>query len=57
MDKPCFKKEGTNPPVCGVHNVMLRETSTSREVGTMGLRDFPFYRCPVSGQAIGDSTR
>jgi hypothetical protein len=57
MEKPCFKKLGSDPPVCGIHEVPLRETSSSQELSTMGLRDFAFYKCPVSGQAIDDPTR
>jgi hypothetical protein len=57
MDEPCFKKDGSNPPVYGVHDVPLRKTSTSKEAGTMGLREFTFHKCPVSDHAVDDSTR
>jgi hypothetical protein len=57
MEKPCFKKEGSNPPVCGVHDVPLGESHSSEELSATGLGEFTFWRCPVTGQVIDhDST-
>jgi hypothetical protein len=47
---------GSNPPVCGVHNVKLIERQTSGEGITTGVGNFKFLVCPVSGKVLNDET-
>jgi hypothetical protein len=49
MAEKCLQKPGSNPPVCGVHNVTLVE-KTAKEYG-----GFKFLSCPVSSQVIDDA--
>jgi hypothetical protein len=55
MPIQCFTKKGSNPPVCGVHNVPLVEHLSTDDSITSGLGDFVFFVCPISGQVVGDS--
>jgi hypothetical protein len=52
MTTQCFPKKGSNPPVCGVHDVPLVKHETSREAIAGGVGNLTFLACPVSGQAI-----
>jgi hypothetical protein len=52
-----FKKKGSNPPVCSVHDVPLVEHRSSDDSATSGLGDFVFFVCPVSGQVIDDAAK
>jgi hypothetical protein len=54
MAEQCFKRQGSEPPACGVHNVMLMETQNSEKLTTLGLA-VTFYVCPASGQTIRDA--
>lgn len=56
MAAPCFLKADASSPVCGVHDVPLLPTRTSEELRISGLRDSPFYLCPMSRKAIKVST-
>lgn len=47
MPEECFVRPGSNPPVCGVHNVPLLLTKTSDPDP-----EFRHYVCPVSGKTI-----
>ena len=49
MAEQCFRKKGSNPPVCGVHNVLLLPTHSSDPNPNV-----KFFVCPVSGQTIRD---
>jgi hypothetical protein len=53
----CFAKTGSNPPVCGVHNVPLRVAHSSEILGTIGPQDFNFYVCPVTGYVTNEALR
>jgi hypothetical protein len=55
MAEQCFKKQGSDPPVCGIHNVMLMETQNSERLTALGLT-VTFYVCPASGQSIRDAS-
>jgi hypothetical protein len=52
----CFAKKGSNPPVCGVHNVKLVEHQSGFESIAGGVGNFTFLVCPVSNQAVDDSS-
>jgi len=54
MAEQCFKKQGSDPPVCGVHDVMLMETRSPEKFTALGLAA-TFYVCPASGQTIRDA--
>jgi hypothetical protein len=58
MAQQCFKKKGSNPPLCGVHNVPLVPKQLPVELVASGLKAFTFLVCPVSGEVLnGDATR
>jgi hypothetical protein len=54
MTKPCFRKVGSNPPICGVHNVPLERTQLSAEMVAAGYKGFTFLVCPVSGTVLNE---
>jgi hypothetical protein len=50
----CFSKRGSNPPVCGVHNVRLMQHESLEDAAVWRFGDFTFLKCPVSGQVVND---
>jgi hypothetical protein len=54
LEEPCFKKEGSNPPACGVHNVSLIKKHLPNELIASGHEGFTFLACPVSGTVLND---
>ena len=53
MPTQCFTKMGgSNPPVCGVHNVSLEHKQLPNELIASGIEGFTFLVCPVSGQSV-----
>jgi hypothetical protein len=54
MAEQCFKKKGTNPPVCGVHNVRLVTKQLPNGLIAPGYKGFTFLFCPVSGVVLSD---
>jgi len=54
MAKPCYLKKGSNPPVCGVHNVPLEPHESSEDMDTQRFGEFAFLKCPVSGAVVND---
>jgi hypothetical protein len=54
MAKGCFIKKGSNPPVCGVHNVRLIEHLSVENRVLSKLGDFVFLVCPISGAVVDD---
>ena len=54
MPAQCIKKKGSNPPVCGVHNVQLVRTELTVEMIAAGYKGFTFLVCPVSGTVFND---
>jgi hypothetical protein len=54
MKDRCFKKKGSNPPVCGVHNVPLLRKQLPVELIAAGFEAFTFVVCPVSGEVLDD---
>lgn len=54
MAKPCFVKQGADPPLCGVHNVALVEHQSLEFHFASKLGEFTFLVCPVSGLVVND---
>jgi hypothetical protein len=54
MAEQCFKKKGSNPPVCGVHNVPLVQNRISIDPLAPGLGHITCFRCPVSHAIVLD---
>jgi hypothetical protein len=48
MAEQCFRKKGSIPPVCGVHNVPLVQSHVSIDRNSPGLGEVTCLRCPVS---------
>jgi hypothetical protein len=55
MAEQCFNKKGSNPPTCGVHNVLLVHKPLPDEMIATGLKGFTFLACPVSGAVLPDN--
>jgi hypothetical protein len=56
MAEPCFIKKGSNPRVCGIHNVRLIEHQSPDDLATSRYGDFTYLVCPKSGQVLNDET-
>ena len=56
MEKQCFWKKGSDPPVCGVHNTRLVQEQLPDELIAEGLKGFTFFVCPLSGAVVNDET-
>jgi len=54
MTKPCFRKKGSEPPVCDVHNVQLVRKELPPQMISEGYKGFTFLVCPVSGTVLDD---
>jgi len=54
MTKPCFRKKGSEPPVCDVHNVKLVQKELPAQMIAEGYKGFTFLVCPVSGTVLDD---
>ena len=54
ITESCFRKENSDPPICGVHNVPLVRRKLSVEMIGAGFEGSRFLVCPVSGQVIDD---
>ena len=52
MTSRCFRKKGSDPPVCGVHGVPLVQRQSSEYSVSSRVGDFVFLVCPVSGQVV-----
>ena len=57
MAEQCFIEKDSNPPVCGVHEVRLKEHQSSEDLSTLNFGEFTFLMCPTSGQVIDDSQK
>jgi hypothetical protein len=53
----CIRKAGSNPPVCGVHNVKLVRKQLPAELIAVGYKGSTFLVCPVSGSALNDTEK
>jgi hypothetical protein len=54
MAEQCFKKKGSNPPVCGLHNVRLVTKHLPDALIASGYKGFTFMVCPLSGTVLSD---
>jgi hypothetical protein len=54
MTNPCFRKKGSDPPFCDVHNVPLERKQLSAEMIAEGYKRLTFLVCPVSGTVLDD---
>jgi hypothetical protein len=54
MTNPRFRKKGSDPPVCDVHNVPLERKELPAEMVAAGYKGFTFLVCAVSGTVLND---
>ena len=54
MGPACFAIENSNPPRCGVHDVLLVQHHSSEDSRTEFFGAFTFYVCPVSKAVVSD---
>ena|ERR1035438_6331994 len=54
MAKRCFVKKDSNPPICGVHHVLLVQKQVPDELIAAGHTSYSFFVCPVSGTVLND---
>ena len=57
MVEQCFKKNVTNPPVCGVHNVPLKQIQVTIDRNVPWLGQINCLKCPVSQVVALDAQR
>ena len=57
MTEQCFRKEDSNPPVCGVHEVPLITRQLPDEMIAVGYKYLTFLACPVSGAVLNDEKK
>jgi hypothetical protein len=50
----CFRKKGSNPPMCGLHNVPHIRKQLPDEMIAAGYKAFTFLACPVSGEVLSE---
>jgi hypothetical protein len=50
----CFRKVGSNPPICGIHKVLLARKDLPTEILGAGSKygGLAFFVCPVSGEVL-----
>jgi hypothetical protein len=53
---PCFRKKTSNPPMCGIHNVVLVESKLPIDPNAPHLGHITGYVCPVSGHLVTDES-
>lgn len=56
MTEPCYKKQESDPPVCGVHHAVLLHKMVSIDANHADLGKIPCLICPTS-QAVVRETR
>jgi hypothetical protein len=54
MAEQCFNKKGSNPQVCGIHNVALVAGHISIDSNAPVLGHISCYLCPVSREVLPD---
>ena len=52
MQEQCYRMPGSNPPVCGIHNVPLVQKKLPVEMAVSGHQHFVYLMCPTSGFVI-----
>jgi len=53
---PCFRKEKSNPPTCGIHNVALVHRELPVDPYAPHLGHINGFVSPVSGQLVTDES-
>jgi hypothetical protein len=54
MANQCFRKKDSNPPVCGVHDVPLKQKQLPNDMIAAGFKPFTFLVCPVSRAVLNE---
>ena len=58
MEAKCFNKQGSDPPICGVHNGRLVQGRYLVEGSSSGgERYLDYWKCPISGFVVSDNPR
>jgi hypothetical protein len=55
MATRCFKKEGANPPMCGIHNVPLVKATLPIDAISPRLGSVTCYVCPESHSVANEA--
>jgi hypothetical protein len=55
METRCFKKKGSNPPMCGIHNMPLVEATLPIDANSPHLGHVTCYVCPVSNRVADEA--
>jgi hypothetical protein len=55
MVERCFKARDSNPPLCGVHNVLLRRGEALIDPLAPFLGRISYLKCPISDMVVLDS--
>jgi len=54
MAAACFMKDKSNPPMCGIHDVALVQSTLPIDPNAPHLGQVTGFVCPVSGQLVRD---
>jgi hypothetical protein len=54
MAAPCFRKKDSDPPVCGLHQVLLVPVTVAIDHNAPHLGAVPCFVCPVGRQVVPD---
>ena len=57
MKERCFIKSGSDPPVCGIHEVALVRDQVPLDPNALQLGLIACLRCPVSGMVPNDEAK
>jgi hypothetical protein len=57
MAEPCFVKKGSDPPVCGVHDVQLTKRLIPIELITPEQKQITYLVCPVARTVLNDEEK
>jgi hypothetical protein len=52
---PCFFKQDSDPPQCGVHKGPLIKKNTDHKFGSAEVRPFDYWICARSGNVIREN--
>jgi len=55
MATRCFKKEGSNPPMCGIHNVPLVKATLPIDANSLHIGSVTCYVCPESHRVADEA--
>jgi hypothetical protein len=57
MEEQCFIKKGSDPPVCGVHEVALVQDNVPIDPFAHQLGLIACLKCPISGMVPNDKAK